>query len=157
MAVVRILRATEDAILVLLLLAMILVASGQILLRNLAGVGLLWADPALRVGVLWATLAGAMVAARGGEHIRIDVLSRFLGSAAERWRQFVTSSFAAAVCALLAWHSGRFVHLEWIDGAILFGTVPAWICELPLPLAFAVMALRYAIGSIAGPDPVKAQ
>ena len=144
-AIVRVLHAVEDGILVLLLIAMIVVASGQIALRNLASTGLLWADPALRVGVLWATLAGAMVAARGDGHIRIDVFSRLLPVAAEQRVRAAVAWFAAVVCMLLCWHSARFVHQEWLDGVTLFATVPAWLCELPMPVAFLVMALRYLL------------
>ncbi len=52
----RLLRVTalvEDALLVLILAAMVGLAATQIVLRNLFDGAILWADPMLRVGVLW--------------------------------------------------------------------------------------------------------
>ena len=54
----------ENGLLVLLLTGMILLAMLQIVLRNGWDTGLSWADPTLRVAVLWVTLLGAMAATR---------------------------------------------------------------------------------------------
>ena len=70
------LHRAEDALLVLLLSAMIALASTQILLRNLFDSGFVWIDPLLRVLVLWLGLIGATVATRNNRHIRIDLLSK---------------------------------------------------------------------------------
>ncbi len=140
----------EDGILLLLLSAMILLATTQIALRNLLETGISWADPTLRILVLWLSLLGAMAATRDNNHIQIDLLSRFLPSKARFWVQRLTDLFAALVCALLSWHSGRFVLVEWEDGTTLFAAIPAWVCELILPIAFGVMALRFLLASVTG-------
>jgi TRAP-type C4-dicarboxylate transport system permease small subunit len=41
-----------------------------------------------------------------------------------------------------------FVHAEYYDGGRAFGQVPVWVCEAIMPLAFAVMALRYFMMSL---------
>ena len=141
----RAVRWLEDGLLVLLLSALILLATTQILLRNLWDMGLVWGDPSLRVLVLWLTMLGAMAATRERHHIQIDLLKRFL---VPRWQvrvQGLTDLFAGLVCGLLAWHSGRFVWFEFQDGILLFATVPAWVCELAMPVGFAVMSLRFLL------------
>jgi len=143
----------EDGLLVLMLSAMILLAGTQIVLRNLWDSGLAWGDPGLRVLVLWITMLGAMAATRDQHHIRIDLLSRLLPPTGRHIAQRVTDLFAAVVCGLLAWHSGRFVWLEYQDGIVLFGAVPAWVCELAMPLGFGLMALRFALRAISGQRP----
>lgn len=137
------LARVEDALLVLLLAAMVVLAGGQILLRNVLDAGLVWADPLLRVLVLWVGMAGAMAAARADRHITVDVLSRLLPERARRGARALTDLATAVVCALLAWHAARFVAAELEGGAVVFAGVPAWTCQLILPLGFAVMALRY--------------
>jgi len=141
----------EDGLLLLVLVAMILLATGQIALRNLFDSGISWGDPTLRVMVLWLALLGAMAATRDHNHIRIDILSRYLPQQLKRLNQQLTDLFSALVCGLLAWHSGRFVQFEWEDGSLLFGSVPAWACELILPLGFGVMALRFALSMLSAP------
>ena len=125
--------------------SMILLASAQILLRNLWDTGLVWADPLLRVLVLWLALIGAMAATRDHRHIHIDLLGRFLSPRQRCYVQGLNDQFAALICALLAWHSARFVWFEFEDGSILFATLPAWICELAMPLGFGTMSLRFLL------------
>lgn len=146
--VVRCVRLVEDGLIVVLVLAMILLAASQIFLRNFWGVGLVWADPLLRVMVLWVGLLGAMAATRSNNHITVDVLSRFLAPGLKRASQWVTGLFATFVCALLAWHGARFVAMEYEAETVLFSGIPAWCCELIIPLGFGVMALRFLVVTI---------
>ena len=144
----RLILALENALLTFMLSAMVLLAGAQILMRNLWHTGITWGDPVLRVLVLWLALLGAMVATRESNHIRIDILSRYLPERLKRAVEHLTNLFAALVCGLLAWHSARFVYFEWLDGNLLFGNVPAWCCELILPLGFGVMALRFMLAGL---------
>lgn len=139
------LHRIEEGMIALLLAAMILLAGAQILLRNLWDSGIGWGDPLLRILVLWVGLLGAMLATREDKHIRIDLLSRYLPSGWKRLTAPLTHLFSAVVCALLAWHSGRFVHYEMQDGSVLFNGLPAWVAELILPIAFAIISLRFVL------------
>ena len=135
----------ETALLILLLAGMIILSGGQILLRNLFDSGISWSDPLLRVLVLWVGMFGAMIATQQDRHIRIDLLSRYLPKPWRRYTNRINHLFSAVVCALLAWHSGRFVYYEWQDGATLIGDLPSWVAEAVIPFGFGVMALRFAI------------
>jgi TRAP-type C4-dicarboxylate transport system permease small subunit len=137
----------EEGLLVLMLSAMILLASWQILIRNLFDSGLFWADPALRILVLWLALLGAIAATHDDRHIRIDLLSRFLSPRGKRWVHSINDLFSGAVCGVIAWHGGRLVYFEWQDGSQLFGSLPAWLGELIIPLGFGIMALRLLISA----------
>lgn len=133
----------EDGILVALLTLMITLAAVQILLRNFFGAGIIWADVLVRILVLWIGLIGAMIATRQNKHISIDLVARYLPTRFEMPVKAVVQLFAAGVCALAAFYSFVFVHAEYYDGGRAFGQVPVWVCEAIMPLAFAVMALRY--------------
>ena len=143
------LHRLEDLVLAFVLTGMILLASGQILLRNLLDTGLVWADPGLRVAVLWLAMLGAMVATRERNHIHMDLLSRHLPEGTLPFTRLVTDLFSALVCGLVAWHAARFVYLEWQDGVLLFAGLPAWVAEAILPFGFAVMALRFLLRAVA--------
>lgn len=132
----------EDGLLVLMLSIMIGLAGGQIFLRNLFDSGIAWSDPLLRVLVLWVGLLGAMAATRDDNHIRIDLLTRFLKPHQKPIATAITSLFTALVCALIAWNAASLVWLEWQDGVILFAAFPAWLAELIIPIGFTVMAFR---------------
>jgi len=142
------LHLAEDIVLMLLLGGLVALASAQILMRNLLDAGMPWADPLLRLLVLWLALAGALAATRENKHIRIDLLSRFLPEWLTSWTERFTSAFTALVCALLAWYGGRLVWFEYQDGSIIAPGVPAWIAELIIPLGFGLMALRFALRTL---------
>ncbi len=135
----------------LLLGGLVTLAAAQILMRNIFDSGLPWADPLLRLIVLWLTLAGALAATRDNKHIRIDLLSRFLPKRLAAWMDRLTSAFAAIVCALLAWHGGRLVWFEYQDGTLVAPGIPAWTAELIIPLGFGLMALRFALRALCCP------
>ncbi len=147
--VLRLIALMEDAVLVVLLAAMILIAAAQILLRNLFDMGLAWGDQALRVLVLWLGLVGALAASRDNKHINIDVILKFLPAPAKALSQAIVGLFTFFVCAIVAIHAGRFVFLEYEMGTLTFGNLPAWIIELILPAGFGVIALRYLFLSVA--------
>ncbi len=139
------LRKTEELILALLLGGMILIAISQILLRNFLDSGIAWADPLLRLLVLWVGMLGAMLATHYYKHIRIDLITRYIPAQHHRMSNFTTGMVSSVVCALLAWHSARFVYFEWLDGTEAFIGVPAWIAESILPFGFTIMTIRFFI------------
>ena len=69
-------RLAENAALVILLSCIMLLAVGQIVMRELFDTGLVWADEALKLMVLWLAMVGSVAAARDNRHIRIDALSQ---------------------------------------------------------------------------------
>ena len=141
----RWIAAFEDSVLVVLVAVMIGLASTQIFMRNILDSGIAWGDPLLRVLVLWVGLVGAMVATREDNQITIDVLSRYLPARTKTFTRLLTDLFTVAVCAILAWHGGRFVAMDWQDGTETFASVPAWLCEAIIPVGFGAIALRYAL------------
>jgi TRAP-type C4-dicarboxylate transport system permease small subunit len=138
----------ENGILVVLLLSMLAIAVLQILMRNLFESGIIWGDILVRILLLWVGLAGAMVASRQGNHISIDILSRYLPKRAESIIKSAVEFFTAAVCSVAAFYTLRFVKIEFEDGGIAFAHVPIWVCEAIIPIAFVVIALRYFMLSI---------
>ena len=141
----RIIALLEDGLLIGLLALMIVLAAGQILARNVLGIGLAGSDQLLRLLVLWVGLLGAVAASRDDKQINIDMLSRFLPEVARHAVRLVLDLFTAGVAALLAYHSGRFVYTEYEAATRAFANVPAWVAELILPLAFGLIALRYLL------------
>jgi TRAP-type C4-dicarboxylate transport system permease small subunit len=135
----------ENALLTLLLVGMIAIASGQIVARNLFDSNWIMGDEVLRLMVLWLTLVGAMAASRADQHINIAVLDRFLSGWLLRVARTVVQVFTATICGLLAWHSAAFVRTSHEFGDTLLGSVPAWLPQLILPLGFGLMAWRHLL------------
>lgn len=139
------LKFVEDGLLVVLLSSMILVAAYQVIARNFFDTGILWGDGLVRVLVLWVTFVGATIASRNDEHIRIDLLTRFVGDRYQKVLERFRSLFTALVAGLFAWYSLEFVILEYQDGIVAFAGVPAWICEVVMPVGALLIGFRYLL------------
>jgi TRAP-type C4-dicarboxylate transport system permease small subunit len=138
----------EDAVLVLILTTMILLAASQIVLRNFFDIGFIWGDAMLRMLVLWLAVAGALAASRSDKHISIDVLNRFLPDRVSMGVKLVVHLFTAAVCGVVAWHSLAFVQTSREFEDVLLGNVPAWILQSILPVGFGLVSWRYLVHSV---------
>lgn len=137
----------EDYLLAALVLILVFLAGTQILLRNFLQTGLSWADPFLRTLVLWTGMLGALAAIRDDKHIALDVLQRFLSPRAQRIVRILTLGFAAAISAMMAWYGLGLVRVDMAEAAQVgaVSTIPSWLPESILPIAFALMAIRFAI------------
>lgn len=146
--VLRVIHAAEEGVLAVLLLAMIVLASLDIFLRMFTGGGLVWVSPLVRIMVLWLGLLGALLATRDNQHISIDIMSRMLSNAMQRWSRSFTSLFAATVCGITAWHSIEFVQGTFEFQDEVMSGVPAWPMQIVIPLSFALMSVRFAMHSM---------
>lgn len=135
----------EDALLVLILTTMILLAIFQIISRNLFSEGVVWIDPLLRILVLWVGLAGAVVATRTNNHIRIDVFTKYLPEKYFPVIQRAVYLFTLSVCLTIGWHAARFVYSEYEYGTMAFASLPSWSTALIIPVSFTLIAIRYAL------------
>lgn len=139
----RALATVEDAALVVLLALLVLLAFGQIVLRQ-AHIGIAWGDPMTRLLVLWVGVLGAIAATRANEHIAIDAVSRFLPLRLRFGVGAAMSLFASGVCGVFAFHAFRFVLFERAADT-RFDLMPGWLAVLALPIGFALMVLRFAL------------
>ena len=138
-------RLGEDAVLVIILTGLILLAASQIVMRNFFNFGFIWADEMLRMLVLWIAVAGAVAASRTDKHINIAILDRFLPDKIKLLVKIIVHIFTAAVCGVVAWHSLQFVQMSHEFGDVLMGSVPAWLPQLILPVGFGLISYRYSL------------
>lgn len=140
-------RILENVALVTLLSGLMLLAVGQIVLREVFDTGIIWADQLVRLIVLWLAMMGAIAACREDRHIRIDAITHLFPDRVIDVIRVVVDLFAAAVCAVIAWHAYRYLQLEIeFEDTVLVDT-PAWIVHVILPVSFAVLSYRFVISA----------
>lgn len=135
----------ETVLLVALLSSMMLLAVGQIIMRELFSTGFVWADELIKIMVLWLAMVGSIAAARENRHIRIDALSHVLPRIAIEMVRALVDTFAAIVCGVIAWHTWRYlqVEIEYQDTVLI--NIPAWIAHSVLPAAFLLISFRFLV------------
>ena len=135
----------ENFALVFMLGGMIVLAVGQIVLRELFETGFVWVDELLKLMVLWLAMVGSIAACRDDRHIRIDVLSHLLPASLVKVTRVLVDVFASGVCAVIAWQAWRYLQLEIeFEDQVLIDT-PAWIAHIIVPLAFALVSYRFLV------------
>ena len=141
----RWLAQLETYLLGALFLTMLGVAFYQVIARNVLGGGLLWGDELVRNAVLWVTMLGATSAAGTNGHICIDIVARF---AVRAMIGRFTSLFTSIICLTLGWYSVAVVYGDYVYQTPGFGPIPAWICELIIPVTAFAMGLRYLVRTV---------
>ena len=139
-------RLIENILLVALLGGMMLLSVGQIIAREIFETGLFWSGEIVRIMVLWVAMIGAVAACREDRHIRIDAISHLLSGGAAAAARMLVDTFAAAVCAVVAWHSWGYLQLEIELEETVLVDVPAWITHAVVPIAFALLSYRFLVG-----------
>lgn len=135
----------ETAALVTLFSSMMLLAVGQIVLREIFNTGFVWADELIKLMVLWLAMVGSIAAARENRHIRIDALSHVLPDLGIQAIRIFVDLFAALVCGVIAWQAWRYlqVEIEYEDTVLV--NIPAWIAHSIMPAAFLLISFRFLV------------
>lgn len=135
----------ENAAAIAALLPMSVLPVLELLLRALWRTGIPGSVGYVQHLTLWVGFLGAMLASRDKCHLRLATGVEWLPCRWQVLTSTATSVVSAAVAAALAWASWRFVAAEMAAPSKIATWLPIWVVELILPLAFAVMALRFVL------------
>jgi C4-dicarboxylate transporter, DctM subunit len=95
---------------------------------------------------LWLAFLGGLLAVREGKHLTLSTVELFPeGSRRRRAVRVFAYAVAAAVTAVLAYGSFNVVMADRQQGQLLPIGLPVWVSECVMPLAFALMALRFVL------------
>ncbi|MFN0157198.1 MAG: TRAP transporter small permease [Bacteroidota bacterium] len=144
----KVLYRIESGLLVLFLGGMLILAFGQVVLRNLFDTGIIWADPIIRHAVLWLGFIGAALATPVDGHISVDAISRFLSPRIKSTTQTITSLFAVIVCYFLADAAWTFIVDEKASGSVVFLDIPTWIVLTVIPTGYALVGFHFLVKAI---------
>ena len=113
--------------------------------RPLGGVDIPGTAAYMQQLTIWLTFLGGLYAVREGKHLTLSTVE-LLGGAPrlKRVATVVAYGVAAAVTAVLAYGAWQVVMATRAQGDLLAVGVPRWISELVMPVALALIALRFA-------------
>lgn len=129
----------------LILFAMVVIVSADIVLRNAVGAGFTWANEVSEYSLYLMTLLTAPWLLRRGQHVRLDVILVLLPARAA-WVMEAAGDVLGLLVSLILVRYGLIATLEsWRIGAITIKNLvfPEWWLLAPLPLAFALLAIEF--------------
>lgn len=107
-----------------------------------------WSEPFVRLLVLWLTLLGASLITAENKHIKIDLFSSILP---QKWlpvRELIIAVVCVLICTIMLYACMGYVKMEMEFGGVMFLNLPNWICQLILPLGFALLVFRFLLRAI---------
>lgn len=138
----RRLRAAEEGLAALALVAMVVLPIAEIVVRRLAGVGIPGSQPFVQHLTLWVGFLGAALAARDGRLLALAAATFVPAGRPRAAARVYAATIGAAVATLLALASGEFIAITRDAGTIVAAGVPAWVTQLVMPAGLAAIALR---------------
>ncbi len=136
-------------LIIFFLSVMIVMAFGQVVLRNFFHTSIEWGDVFLRHLVLWLGFLGAVIATGEGRHLKIEFINKL---APERYRKVIyvaTNLFAAVVCFFLMKAAIVFVQMEGESGDTLILNLSLTYFIIIIPVGYAIIAFRFLVRSVA--------
>jgi tripartite ATP-independent transporter DctM subunit len=146
----KILHRVENVLAVLSLLVMAFLPTVDLLLRNTIGTTISGSSSFVQNLTLWVTFVGAMLASRTNGHLTLSAADTPLHKKLSKITQPFSGVVSVAVSSGLFWASFLLVRAEYEGGVLMAGWLPLWIVEAIMPLAFAVMTIRFAISQPEG-------
>lgn len=149
----------EGWLLILFLSLMVSLTFLQVLLRSLfiyAHIGwandlmggIDWAEPFVRLLVLWVTFLGASLLTGENKHIKIDLLTQIIPTSWLPLLGILLSLAGALVAALMLNASLFYVGTEMSFGGKLFLGIPNWVGQLILPAGFLLICFRFLVRAL---------
>lgn len=136
---------TLATIAALLLLAMVVIVTGDILLRNFVSKGFIWANEVSEYALYLITLLTAPWLLRRGQHVRLDLVL----TAVPKGIAWILEAAGDVVGFLVCLGMIRYGTLMTLDayrsGSITIKNLvfPEWWLLAPLPLTFLLIAIEF--------------
>jgi TRAP-type C4-dicarboxylate transport system permease small subunit len=130
----------------LTLLAMVVMVTADIMLRNLTRTGFPWANEVSEYALYVITLLTAPWLLRRGQHVRIDLALTLVPARVAWLMEAASDVLGFAVCLVMMRYGLRMT----IDSAVLDSITiknlvfPEWWLLWPLPVCFALLAIEFA-------------
>jgi TRAP-type C4-dicarboxylate transport system permease small subunit len=133
------------ALAALMLLAMVIVVTADIVLRNTVQYSFSWANEVSEYALYLMTLLTAPWLLRRGQHVRIDMALTFVSARVAWLMEAVGDLLGFAVCVVLIRYGAVMTYDSWRLGALTIKNLvfPEWWLLAPLPAAFVLLAIEF--------------
>jgi TRAP-type C4-dicarboxylate transport system permease small subunit len=133
------------ALAALILLAMVLLVSADIVLRNVTRTGFPWANEITEYALYVITLLTAPWLLRRGQHVRIDLVLTYVPARAAFAMEAAADILGFFVCLVLMRYGIKIAIDSAMLGSITIKNLvfPEWWLLAPLPACFALIAAEF--------------
>lgn len=145
----QLLNRISEVALILILAVLAVVVFLQVIFRYLLHLPLFWTEEFARYCLIWASLLGAGVALKRGEHIAVTIFLERLPSSLVKGATFVARVAVAVMLLVVLWGGIELVSITSAQTSPAL-RIPMAVPYLALPLGAAVM-LIHLLASLLNP------
>ena len=129
----------------LTLLAMVVMVTADILLRNLTRTGFAWSNEVSEYGLYVITLLTAPWLLRRGQHVRVDLVLTLVPVRVAWLMEAAGDVIGFAVCLVMMRYGFKMSIESAVLGSITIKNLvfPEWWLLWPLPVCFALLAAEF--------------
>jgi TRAP-type C4-dicarboxylate transport system permease small subunit len=129
----------------LVLLAMVILVTTDIVLRNLTRTGFPWSNEVSEYALYLITLMTAPWLLRRGQHVRVDLMLTMVPPRVAWMMEAASDVLGIGVCLFLARSGAIMTYQSWQLGSITIKNLifPEWWLLAPLPVAFVLLAVEF--------------
>lgn len=139
----NVLRRLEESLLVAAMALATLLPLIDVIGRPLGGFHIRGSAIYVQHVTLWLAFVAGLLATREGKHLTLSTAELFGEGRARRIGRLLAASASAAVVAALAYASVELVRADRQIGKPLPHGLPEWVSECIMPVALALMSLRF--------------
>ncbi len=144
-AIDRVLAKIEETLCLVLLTAMILVITLQVLNQAIFHItSIVWTEEVSRILFVWSIMIGSSLAARKGDHLTVDFIYTHFKGNAKFILRIIILLICIVTCAYIA-RSGVYLVKTNIKRNNFFGVTlwPMWVATVSVPIGFTMITIRY--------------
>ena len=140
-----------SAIASLLLFAIGVMLTYEVVARYFFNAPTIWAEELSRLAMIWAVFLGSAALLRSGDHIRVTVLTEKLPPAGRAFMDVFAYVFVAIISGFVAWHGTEIAWNSFERGRTVGSMLdlPSWVSQASVPVGFALLALQAVLLAIA--------
>lgn len=127
------------------LLAMVIVVTGDIVLRNTVNTGFVWANEVSEYALYLITVLTAPWLLRRGQHVRLDLVLNAVPTRVAFVMEAIGDILGFVVCLVMIRYATLMTYDAWRIGSITIKNLvfPEWWLLAPLPVCFVLLAIEF--------------
>lgn len=129
----------------LLLLAMVIIVTGDIILRNVIVKGFVWANEVSEYALYLITMLTAPWLLRRGQHVRLDLILTAVPRRVAWLMEAAGDILGFIVCLVMIRYAWLMTFEAYRNGSITIKNLifPEWWMLAPLPISFVLLAIEF--------------
>jgi TRAP-type C4-dicarboxylate transport system permease small subunit len=129
----------------LILLAMVVIVTGDIVLRNTVSKGFVWANEVSEYALYLITVLTAPWLLRRGQHVRLDLVLTAVPKRVAILMEAIGDIMGLVVSLAMVRYATLMTYEAWGNGSITIKNLvfPEWWLLAPLPICFVLLAIEF--------------